>query len=76
MMVHTVYRELLADEGLAGFLAPTLSEQTVERLVSCQELGGRELKREIVIGVRPDLKLLQPEHLRLPEKAKRTIGFY
>lgn len=87
-MVRTSYQELLAQEGLAGFLEQSIHQSTMDALAGCDALTGRELKREILLSMQRacrEFKLgqarksihLLPAHLRLPDdKPNRSIGFY
>lgn len=86
-MVKTTYQELLEQEGFKGFLSPELAQGTLETLAGCEELNGRELKREILLGMQRacrelkvgQMKISAPllaQHLRLPEvKVARPMGF-
>ncbi len=86
-MVNTVYSELLVEEQLLNHLARHLPEGTIDMLAS-SEVNGRELKREILLGMRRacrEFKLgnivtskieLTLEYFRLKEcKPTRSIGF-
>ncbi|MDD4912229.1 MAG: AAA family ATPase [Sideroxydans sp.] len=87
MMVKTTYQELLEQEGFQGFLSPELAPGMLEALAGCEELNGRELKREILLAMQRacrELKVgqqkvsvpLRAQHLRLPEvKVPRPMGF-
>lgn len=87
MMVKTTYQELLEQEGFQGFLSPELALGMLEALAGCEELNGRELKREILLAMQRacrELKVgqkkisvpLLAQHLRLPEvKVSRPMGF-
>lgn len=48
MMAKTTYKELLEQEGFQGFLSPELAQGTLVTLAKCEDLNGRELKREIL----------------------------
>jgi len=86
-MVKTTYQELLEQEGFQGFLSPELAPGMLEALAGCEELNGRELKREILLAMQRacrELKVgqkkisvpLMAQHLRLPEvKVSRPMGF-
>jgi len=87
MMAKTTYQELLEQEGFQGFLSPELAPGMLDALAGCEELNGRELKREILLAMQRacrELKLgrkkisvpLLAQHLRLPEvKVSRPMGF-
>lgn len=87
-LVHTVYRELRIQQKYGAFFRDDIPSNTLAALAECEELNGRELKRElqqamqracrsIPLGHKPDQTIeLTADFLRLPDMNKsRSMSF-